>query len=449
MQNARIVGKPRLRTKLFHALGLLLGVGVGAVFLIILVTTRPKPLRKPVPDLRPLVEVMTVSPRTFEAVVSGFGAVRPSETLPVVVEVGGEVLEMGQEVAEGGLVEKDSLLFRVDDSSLRAEIERLEAQVSFLDAQMAEMQAQNDADISLLAIEESLLKLAENEYKRSLELMKEGHISESELQAAQIPVKDRQLVVEKRRAALSSFEERLSVTEAAKRAAQASLKTQNILLMKTSVRAPYRCRILDLSLQLHQVVQPSAVVMAVFPLGATTEISVPIESRHLPALFDLERSKRGTPPWAQVRLEAEVTWVHFGQSHSTTGHLVRFGAQVDPNTRTLTAIIELPSPQDRAQKDGPRGLLPGAFVQVHIRGRQFENVLVLPEKALESRNAVNVVLDGKLHRVEIEPLLILEGDVVLPANGALPAGSKVITTEVPGAFEGTPVRVIEEGDPRK
>jgi len=330
-----------LKRKLFHALGLLLGAGAGAVFIIILVATRPKPVRKPVPDLRPLVEVMTVSPRSFEAVVSGFGTVRPSETLPIVVEVGGEVLEMGEGVAEGALVEKDSLLFRVDDTSLRAEIERLEAQVSSLDAQMLEMQAQNKADSRLLAIEESVLKLAEKNYARLLALMHDGHISESELQEAEIPVKERQLVVEKRRAALSSFEKRLSVIEAAKRATKASVKSQNILLMKTSVRAPYRCRILDLSLQLHQVVQPGATVMSVFPLGAPTEVSVPIESRLLPALFDLERVERGTPPWAQVRLEAEVTWVHFGRSHKITGHLARLGAQVDPNTRTLTAVVEL------------------------------------------------------------------------------------------------------------
>jgi len=439
----------KLKKKLFHALGLLLGVGAGAVFMIILVATKPKPSRKPAPDLRPLVEVLTVSPRAFQAVVSGFGTVRPSETLPIVVEVGGEVLEMGEDVAEGGLVEKDSLLFRVDDTSLRAEIERLEAQVSSLDAQMADMEVQNKADSRFLGIEESVLKLAEKEYERALELTKDGQISQSELEAAQMPVKERQLVVEKRRAALSSFAKRLSVIEAAKRATQASLKSQNILLMKTSVRSPYRCRILDLSLQLHQVVQPGAMVMSVFPLGAPTEISVPIESRHLPALFDLERSERGTPPWAQVRLEAEVTWVHFGRSYTITGHLARFGAQVDPNTRTLTALIELPSPEERAKQDGARGLLPGAFVRVRIRGRRFQDVLVLPEKALESRNALRVVLDGKLHRVRIEPLVILEGKVVLPAHGALPAGSKVVTTEVPGAFEGTPVRVIEEGGPRK
>ena len=356
---------------------------------------------------------------------------------------------MGEDVAEGSLVEADSLLFRVDDTALRAESERLEAQVCILDAQMAEMRVQNDADSRFLAIEESVLTLAEKEYERALELTEDGQISQSELEAAQMPVKEHQFVVEKRRAALSSFEKRLSVTEAAKRAAQASLKSQNILLMKTSVRAPYRCRILDLSLQLHQVVQPGTVVMSVFPLGAPTEIAVPVESRHLPALFDLQRVERGTPPWAQVRLEAEVIWVHFGRSYKITGHLARFGAQVDPNTRTLTALIELPASEERAKRDGPRGLLPGTFVQVRIRGRQFENVLVLSEKALESRNAVNVVLDGKLHRVEIEPLLILDGDVVLPADGALPAGSKVITTEIPGAFEGTPVRIIEEGSPRK
>ena len=437
-----------MRRRLLHALGLLLGVAVGAAIMIVLVATKPKPAKKPPPDRRPLVEVTTVLPTTFEAAVSGFGTVRASETLPIVAEVGGEVLEIGENVAEGALMEKGSLLYRVDDTSLRAEIERLEAQVSSVDAQMAEMEAQNEADTRLLGVEKSVLALAEKEHRRLLALAKDGHLSESELEAAEMRVRERQLVVEKRRAALSSFKKRLSVTEAAKRAAQASLKSQNIRLAKTSVRAPYRCRILDLSLQLHQVLQPGAVVMHLLRLDAPTEIAVPIESRHLPALFDLDRIERGTPPWIQMRLEADVAWVHFGRSYKTTGHLVRFSAQVDPNTRTLTGLIELPSPEQRAKRDGPRGLLPGTFVQVRIRGRKFENVLVLPEKALESRNAAYTVVDGRLRRVQIEPLVIVEGKVVLPSDGALGAGSKVVTTEIAGAFDGAPVRVVEERSPR-
>jgi multidrug efflux pump subunit AcrA (membrane-fusion protein) len=435
--------------KILNALGLLLGVGVGVGVLVLLIVTRPKPKRKPPPDMRPLVEVMTALPGTFEAEVSGFGTVRPSATLAIIVEVGGEVLETGKGVKEGALLEKGALLFRVDDSSLQAEIARLAAQVAVADARLGEMQLQNKADKRLLVIEESILKLARKETSRLQELNKPGYVPKSDLEAAQTRVNERLLVVEKRRAALSSFARRQALVTAEKRAAQASLKRQNLLLAKTTVRVPYRCRVMNLSLQLHQVVQPGVTVMTAFPLGATTEVSVPVESRHLPALFDLKRFKRGTPPWTQVRLKAEVSWTHFGRSYKLSGHLARFGAQVDPNTRTLTAIVELPPPDQRARQDGPRGLLPGTFVRVRLFGRKFTNVMVIPEKAFETRNRLRVVRDGEIHHVNVTPLVTVEGNVLLPVTGGLPPGSKVIMTELPGTPEGTPVRVAGEETLRK
>jgi multidrug efflux pump subunit AcrA (membrane-fusion protein) len=183
-------------------------------------------------------------------------------------------------------------------------------------------------------------------------------------------------------------------------------------------------------------------MMTLYPVSAGTEVSVPLESRHLVALFDTRRLKRGTPPWAQVRLEATVRWKHFGRSYELKGHLARLGARIDPATRTLTATIELPGPETRAEKHGVRGLLPGTFVQVAIRGRTFRDVLVLPAQVFESRNSLRIVREGRFHTVSIDPIVTLGGDVIVRADGALPPGSKVVVTEVPGAIDGAPVRIF-------
>ena len=408
-----------MKRKTHNVLGILLGISVGVGIMAALILTRSKPVKKPPPDIRPLVEVRTLSPQTYVAEVGGFGVVRPLETLEVVVEVGGEVVEVGNGIKAGALVEKDALLYRVDDASLRAGVERLQAQLSAIEARLAEMQVQNRADGKLLEIEESVLNLARKEYARFLKLRKAGTISPSSLEEVELGVKERLLVVEKRRAALSSFTERLSVLKADKRAAQASLKSQNILIRKTSIRAPYRFRLIELSLNLHQVIQPGATVMSGFPLGVPTEISVPVETRHLPALFDLQGTERGTPPWVQVRLNVEVTWDHFGVSYNTSGQLARFGAQVDPNTRTLGARAEL------VNDDGI------------LRANMF------------GKATITYRLKDWLISRQIDPIVTGDGNVVLLPSDQLPAGSRIVTTEVPGAFEGMPVRAIEEGGPQK
>ncbi|GEM_PF-1976553 len=433
-----------MKRKLLNALGLLLGVGAGAGFLVLLAATRPKPKRKPVPDPRPLVETVTLEPRAYDAVVEGFGTVEPSQTLPVVSEVGGEVVELGGNLGEGAMVEKGALLFRVDDASILTDIERLDAQIAASEAQTQELRAQHAADETFLGIEQEVLALARKDYERKLELAKDSQISTSELEAAEMRRKERELAVEKRKAALAAFEKRLAVLQASKRALEASRKAQKIRLAKTVARAPYRCRVLDLDVDLGKVLQPGAVAMVLFPVGEPVEISVPVESRLLPALFDFERLERGTPPWTQVTLEAEVHWEHFGRPQKTTGTVSRFLARVDPATRTLTARIEVPGPEEQAKQGGARGLLSGTFVKVRIRGRRFENVFVLPERALEPPDAVFVVRDGKLHRARVDPLVVLGEDVVLASDGSLPAGAGVVVTALEEAFDGAQVRVAGE-----
>jgi hypothetical protein len=46
--------------------------------------------------------------------------------------------------------------------------------------------------------------------------------------------------------------------------------------------------------------------------------------------------------------------------------------------------------------------------------------------------------------VDVEPIITLETDVILPVTPAMPSGSKVVLNDMPGAFEGSPVRIWEK-----
>jgi hypothetical protein len=69
---------------------------------------------------------------------------------------------------------------------------------------------------------------------------------------------------------------------------------------------------------------------------------------------------------------------------------------------------------------------------------------VLPEKAMNTDNSLYMVKDGKLKKVDVEPIVVLGGDVILPVTSALPSGSKVVLNDMPGAIEGSPVRLWEK-----
>jgi len=432
-----------MKGKFLNAVGLLLGIAVGVALLYFFIATRPEAKRRRPPDSRPLAEVKTVVPQSYAAVVEGYGTVRPSATLNVVSEVGGMIIQQGKDAAEGSLLEKDSLLFRIDSSSIVAEIEQLEAQIAAIDAQISEIGVQSESDQKLLEIEKRVFEVAKRDYERSLSLFKKKLISEQAVQANEARKNERLLSLEKRRSALSINVHKVAALKANRQGAVATRKAKRVLLAKTILRTPYRCRVVKMDARLYQAVQPGLVLATIYPVDSPTEVSVPIESRHLSALFDFDMLERGRPPWKQVKLKADVFWKSFGKERKLSGYLSRMGAQRDPNVRTVSVIIELPGPGERAMTKGPRGLLSGTFVKVAIHGRRYENVIVIPEKALVGDHSIFVVKEGALKEVEIQPLLVLKNEVILPVTPSLSSGSQVVLTKIAGAFEGIPVRIME------
>jgi membrane fusion protein, multidrug efflux system len=433
-----------MRVKILNALGILIGIGLGVGLFYQLISTQPAQKKKRPPDLRPTAEVKTVKAQSYDAVIHGNGTVRPSERLDVLSEVPGMVVEMGPSAAEGNLVEKDALLFRIDDSLIAAEIEQFKAQIASLEAQLTETEMQKENDIRLLAIEKQVFDLAKQEHERLINIYKKQLISEQQVQTAETRRNERLLAVEKRRATIAQADQKLAALKANRQAARATLKAKRIQLSKTIIRVPYRCRIETVRVRMYQVVQANTILASIYPVDSPIEAAIPIEARHMSAFFDFDKLDRNTPPWEQVRLRADVHWTSLGREQQITGHLSRIGAQLDEATRSITAIIEIPGPYARRTSNIGRGLLPGTFVRVAIHGRRYENILVVPAKAMDTDNSIYLVKDGKLNKVYVEPIIVLGADVILAVTPTIPSGSKVVLNDMPGAFEGSSVRIWEQ-----
>lgn len=433
-----------MKWKILNILGILIGIAIGAGLFYQLISTRPVTKKKKPPDFRPMAEVKTVNARSYNAVIYGYGTVRSSEQLDVLSEIPGMIVEMGTNASEGNLVKKDELLFRIDDSSIAAEIEQLTAQISAINAQLREIKVQRESDLRLLEIEKRVFELAKKDHERLLKILKNKSISEQQVHAAETRRNERLLALERRRATIDLSEQKLAVLKANRQAASATLKAKKIQLSKTVIRAPYRCRIENVRVRLYQVIQSNTQLAGIYPVDSPTEVTIPIETRHMAALYDFDELDRNVPPWEQIKLKVDIFWKALGQEHRIAGHLNRIGAQLDQTTRSIKAIIQMPGPSERMRRKIGRGLLPGTFVKVAIHGKRYQNVLVIPEKAMNTDNSLYLVKNGKLKKIDVEPIVILGRDVILPVTSALPSGSKVVLNDMPGAFEGSPVRLWEK-----
>jgi membrane fusion protein, multidrug efflux system len=433
-----------MRVKILNALGIVIGIAVGAGLFYYLISTPPVQEKKRPPELLPTAEVTTLKAQSYDAVIHGYGTVRPSERLDVLSEVPGMIVEIGANAAEGNLVEKDALLFRIDDSSISAEIEQLTAQIASIDAQRAEVKVQQENDIRLLEIEKQVFEVAKKDHERLINIYEKKLVSEQQVQAAETRRNERLLAVEKRQATIAQADQRLAALKANRQAAFAMLKAKRIHLSKTLIRAPYRCRIETVRAGIYQVIQPNTLLARIYPVDSPIEAAIPIETRHIAALYDYDKLDRNIPPWEQVTLRADIHWTALGQEHTIIGRLSRIGAQLEETTRSLTAIIEMPGPYEKKRDNTGRGLLSGTFVRVAIHGRRYENILVAPAKAMNTDNSLYLVKDGKLRKVVVEPIVVLGTDAILPVTPAMPSGSKVVLNDIPGAFEGSPVRIWEK-----
>jgi len=265
-----------MKRKLLNALGIFIGIAVGVGLFYQLISTRPIQKKKKPPDFRPTAEVKTVKAQSYDAMIRGYGTVRPSERLDVLSEIPGMVVEMGPHAVEGNLVEKDALLFRIDDSSIVAEIEQLRAQITAIDAQLTEVKVQQESDTRLLEIEKKVFELAKKDHERLLEIFKKKLVSEQQVQVAETRRNERLLAMEKRLANIALGNQKLAVLKANRQASLAMLKAKRIQRSKTIIRAPYRCRIENVRAKTYQVIQPNTLLASIYPVDSPIEAAIPI-----------------------------------------------------------------------------------------------------------------------------------------------------------------------------
>lgn len=179
--------------------------------------------------------------------------------------------------------------------------------------------------------------------------------------------------------ALFLREPQVAAAQAAVEAASAELRRARLDLSRTRISAPFAGRILSRGVNIGQYITPGTPVARVYA-SAAVEVQLPLTNRQL-ALVDLPLggNEEAGP---EVMLSATLA----GERRTWRGRLVRTAASVDPQSRVLYAIVEVPEPLA-----APFPLLPGVFVEAAIPGRPLADVVTLPRSALRNDDSVWVV----------------------------------------------------------
>jgi len=337
----------------------------------------------------PEVEVMTVEPRTLPRTVEAPGRLQAVRTAEVRARVEG-ILER-RTYTEGSEVKAGAVLFRIDARTLAANVESAKAA-------LARNQAQK--------------LIAGQNLDRMQALVTSNAVSKQEFDQAMAAK---------------------AQANADVAAAQAALSRAEIDLGYATVTAPISGRIgRALVTEGALVGKGEATPLANIEQYDPIWVNFSQSSADFLNLRENLRSGSAKASQAPVKLVLEN-----GREYALPGKLLFNDLAIDPATGSVGLRAEFPNPD--------RSLLPGQFVTVRLPVSLAENVIVVPQRALQtSPQGQAVLLVGGDGKVMAQPVKTggLSGKDWIISEG-LKGGERVIVNGVQKARPGSPVSAIE------
>lgn len=348
------------------------------------------------------VETVTVTPASYQVVVSSYGSVQPRTRSMLVSQVAGEVIWINPQFRDGGV-------FRAGDELLRIDARDYEADVQIAQAALLEAR-------QMLAEEEALSLQALEDWQRLGDGGEPG--------------------------ALVLREPQLLAAQASLASAEASLRKAELSLERTTIKAPFDGRTLTAEVDVGQVIAANAQLAEVYA-SDHVEIRLPLANRDLDYI-DLPEPRQyqagaDLPP-VRVTLHSQLM-----QGSSREGFLVRTESAIDEASRQLHVVAQVDDPfalePDAAgAASSRRPLKIGEYVTARIAGRKLPAAIVIDISAIYQGSYVYVVEDDLLQRREIEIAWQNEREAVLERG--LEAGAQLVITPLGQVTSGTRVTVL-------
>ncbi|CBL45119.1 HlyD family secretion protein [gamma proteobacterium HdN1] len=382
--------------KKFMKILLPIGIVIGALAVVaVLFLSRPKAERHAIVIKEPLVTVTEVNPQNLRIPVFTRGTVTPGTEIPMVSEVSGPVTYVSENFARGGFFKKGEVLIKVDPIEYEVTLKKANATV----AQALQLLEQATAERRV----RSAVKGVTNE--------------------------------------LGRFQYQYDQAKAQYDAARAELEAINLQKKKTTMYAPFDGRVRLGNVNPGQYLRPGIQLGLIYAVNSA-EVRLPLSDNQLALVNIPYRFSEGTEGPSVT-----LTGDYGGRKFHWKGQVVRSESGVDEFNRLLYVIAEIPDPYaiDPKQPDRPP-LTAGNFVEATIEGRYFDQLYVVPRRALRSGSVVwSVDSDSRLKRHNVD--ILYKGKDVIYVKSGLQAGDHVVLSQLDVAVDGMKVRASTVPNP--
>jgi RND family efflux transporter MFP subunit len=368
-------------------------------FLVVLfiMNNKPEARKNNKPQVQKLrTEVMHPTAVNYTVWVPSYGVVQPKTKSLVIAQVSGQVNEVSNNFREGAFFEKGDLLLIIDDADYQAQLTIAQAELK-----QSEFTYEDEKARSLLAIKD---------------WRSQGNTKEPPSLVARKPQLN---------SSLSSLE-----------ASRAKVIQAQLNLQRTRITAPFAGRVLKLDVNVGQVVNNGTTLGNIYAVDSA-EIRLPIQQKHISHL-DLPETYRDSsskPALIAVKISAKIG----NTTHLWDGNIARVEGTIDTQTRQLYVVAEVKDPY-KFRADGTPPLKIGQFVNVLIKGKELNAVIVLPRTAVTPSGNINVIEGGVLKRMAVMALWEDDDNVVIKND--FNQNQQISTTPLGDIVSGTRVEIM-------
>ncbi len=394
---------------------------ISAAIYAYLVKTRPSPEQINIKQPTLNVIVYPVKCENIQEKIIGYGTARALRTSNITAQVAGTIIYRNKLAYAGEKISKGQILFKLDERDYRSKVIQFTQQVESTKAQIEQIKVNEENYQRLINITEIRKRIAQDEYKRVLNLFERNLAPKRELDLADQALQRALEAVQKYKFQLATTRIKKKILQSNLAAVQSKLEIAKINLDRCTIKAPFTGQIVKINADIGQTLNPGFIVAIIID---PSKIEVPVE---LPA------SKR-----SKIKLSANAKIVpEVRQPGNWKGKISRIDALIDTASRTFRAFVLI----DEPIKNVP--LVPGAFVIVTIDGPLHKSVIAIPRTAIKD-NYVFIAKDGKAHK-KIVKIAEIIGEQAIISEGLKPKDLLIISN-MDVLYEGAPIKITSKSN---
>jgi len=388
-----------------------------------LIANKPEIPQRPTREQVYIVETQPVRFDAHRPVLRVFGTLVAGRSVELRALVGGEVVSVMPGLTAGAKVEKGDVLVEIDRFEYEGAVTEARINLAEARAALAEGRARLALEEEAIARYQEQLDFAEKDLERAERLVKTGNITQRGVDERRLIVSQRGQALEQRRNTITIEKARVDQQAASIQRLEWRLSQAQRNLANTKLIAPFTGVVTAENAEIGRLMNVNDLAVSMYETG------------HLEARFVLSDRQYGDLALDSEGFtgrEVEVVWHVGGEPVRFKGKIDRVAAEIAAERGGIEVYASVVPETTRVE------LRPGAFVEINVPGRAFNNTIRLPETAVYGGENVFVVEDGRLVRRAVEVHAYDDGDVII--SGDLAENDRVLLTRIAEVGDGLKVR---------